>query len=86
MGLVWGLWDFFVLVCFGLDFFLCLVCSSALLNDMNWLRNVRECVWVLTLSRGRCFGKVKSTFSLQCCYEIPNVHAVWFNGNHEVPK
>ncbi|XP_064259388.1 coiled-coil domain-containing protein 171 isoform X3 [Passer domesticus] len=31
--------------------------TNALLNDMNWLRNVRECVWVLTLSRGRYFGK-----------------------------
>lgn len=26
---------------------LCFVCSSSLLNDRNWLRNVSECVWVL---------------------------------------
>lgn len=81
-----GFVGFFLLFWFVLVFFLCLVCSSALFNDLNWLRNVRECVWVLILSRGRYFGKVRSTFSLHCCYEIPNVHAVWFNGNHEVPK
>lgn len=53
---------------------------------MNWLRNVSECVWVLALGRDRCFGKARSTFSLHSCHEIPNVHAVRFNGNHEVPK
>jgi len=53
---------------------------------MNWVRNVSECVWVSALGRGRCFGKVRSTFSLHSCHEIPNVHAVQFNGNHEVPK
>lgn len=71
--------------CFFIFFFL-LVCFESLLNDKNWRGNMSECVWVLALGRGLCFGKARSTFSLHSCHEIPNVHAVQFNGNHEVPK
>lgn len=73
--------------CFFVFFFLWWsVCFESLFNDKNWLRNVSECVWVLALGSCLCFGKAGSTFSLHSCHEIPNVHAVRLNGNHEAPK